>query len=159
MDISEGGFQTPASKKTKASVSPSLPPASQPTTQPSSYKNRTPLIATVIYPKFNTQIRIINELRQYYPSFRVYQIKQTQKGWIFIGDTPKDFAILQSEPKMQQVFGPNVKVSLPKSYHSTDTSKGKFLVFTPIQAGGDFDRFFPCCAKTVSSRLMKLSDF
>ena len=29
---------------------------------------------------------------------------------------------------MQQVFGPNVKVSLPKSYHSADTSKGSVLV-------------------------------
>ena len=32
MDITESGFQTPASKKRKASGSPSLPPASQPTT-------------------------------------------------------------------------------------------------------------------------------
>ena len=56
MDITEGGFQTPASKKGKASVSPSLPPASQPTMQPSRYKNRTPLIATCIDLKFNTQI-------------------------------------------------------------------------------------------------------
>ena len=31
MDITESGFQTPASKKRKASASPSLPPASQPT--------------------------------------------------------------------------------------------------------------------------------
>ena len=34
--------------------------------------------------------------------------------------------------------------------------------FNPIQAGGHIVppcRFLPCCAKTVSSRLMKLSDF
>ena len=31
MDITETGFQTPASKKRKASGSPSLPPASQQT--------------------------------------------------------------------------------------------------------------------------------
>ena len=65
----------------------------------------------------------MNELRQYHPSLRVYQIKQSQKGSIFIGDTPKDFAILQSKTKMQQVFGPKVKVSPPKSYHSADASK------------------------------------
>ena len=109
MEITESRFQTPASKKRKASRSPSLPPASQPTTPPSNYKNKTPLIATGIDPKFNTPIKIMSELRQYHPNLRVLQIKQTKNGWIFIGDTPKDFAILQSEPKMQQVFGKKVK--------------------------------------------------
>ena len=33
---------------------------------------------------------------------------------------------------MQQVFGKNVKVSFPKSYHSTDAIKGKVLVFTGL---------------------------
>ena len=68
----------------------------------------------------------MSELRQYHPSLRVFKIEQTQNGWIFIGDTPTDFAILQSEPKMQQVFGDNVKVSLPKSYHSADPKKKSF---------------------------------
>ena len=103
MDITESGFQTPASKKRKASRSPSLPPASQTTTPPSNHKNRISLIATGINPNFNTAIRIMRERRQYHPSLSVYQIKQSQKGWIFIGDTPKDFAILQSETKIQQV--------------------------------------------------------
>ena len=101
MDITESGFQTPASKKRKASGSPSLPPASQPTMPPSNYKNKTPLIATGIDPKFNMPIKIMSELKQYHPNLRVLQIKQTKNGWIFIGDTLKDFAILQSEPKMQ----------------------------------------------------------
>ena len=61
MHITEGSFQTPASKKRKASGSPSLPSASQPTTPPSNYKNRTPLIAMGIDPKFNTAIRIMHE--------------------------------------------------------------------------------------------------
>ena len=104
MDITESGFQTPASKKRKASGSPSLPPASQPTMLPSNYKNKTPLIATGIDPKFNTPIKIMSELRQYHPNLRVLQIKQTKNGWIFIGDTPKDFAILQSEPKWHTSF-------------------------------------------------------
>ena len=141
MDITEGSFQTPASKKKKASGSSSLPPASQRTTPPSSYKNRTPLIATGIDPTFNTPIRIMRELRQYHPSLRVFQIKQSQKGWIFIGDTPKDFAILQSETKMKQVFGPKVKVSLPKSYHSADASKSKFLVFKGVSINITVDEF------------------
>ena len=33
---------------------------------------------------------------------------------------------------MKQVFGPKVKVSLPKSYHSADASKSKFLVFKGV---------------------------
>ena len=81
MDITESGFQTPASKKRKASGSPSLPPVSQPTTPPSNYKNKTPLIATGIDPKFNTPIKIMSELRQYHPNLRVFQIKQTKNGW------------------------------------------------------------------------------
>ena len=129
MDITEGSFQTSASKKRKASGSPSLPPDSQPTMPRSNYKNKTPPIATGIDPKFNTPIKIMSELRQYHPNLKVLQIKQVKNGWIFIGDTPKDFAIPQSETKMKQVFGPKVKVSLPKSYHSADASKSKFLVF------------------------------
>ena len=88
MDITESGFQTPASKKRKTSGSTSLPPthqlASQPTTLPSNYKNKTPLIATGIDLKFNTPIKIMSELRQYHPNLRVLQIKQTKNGWIFI---------------------------------------------------------------------------
>ena len=127
----ESSFQTPASKKRKASESP-LPSASQSTMTPTSYKNRAPLIVKGIDPKYNTQLRIMSELRQYHPSLRVFQLKQSKNGWIFIGDTPKDFAILQSEAKMQQVFGKNVKVSLPKSYHSADATKGKLLEFKGV---------------------------
>ena len=80
MDISESSFQTPAGKKRKASGSSSLPPASQPTIPASNYKNMTPSIATGIDAKFNTQIRIMSELRQYHQSLRVFKIKQTQNG-------------------------------------------------------------------------------
>ena len=110
--MTESGFQTPARKKRKASGSPSLPPASQPTMPPSNYKNKTPLIATGIDPKFNTPVKIMSEPRQYHPNLRVLQSKQTKNGWIFIGDTPKDFA--------------------PQSYHSADTKKEKVLVFKGV---------------------------
>ena len=76
---------------------------------------------------------------QYHPSLRVFQIKQSQKGWIFIGDNPKDFAILQSESKMEQVLRPNIKVSLPKSYHSADVSKVKVLVFKEVSGNITLD--------------------
>ena len=141
MDITEGSFQTPASKKRKASGSPSLPPAGQLTMPLSNHENKTPLIATDIDPKFNTPIKIMSELRQYHPSLRVLQIKQVKNGWISIVDTPKDFAILQSETKMKQVFGPKVKVSLPKSYHSADASKSKFVVFKEVSINITIDEF------------------
>ena len=47
----------------------------------------------------------MSKLRQYHPNLRFFRIKQTQIGWIFIGDTPKILQSLQSEPKMQQGFG------------------------------------------------------
>ena len=94
-----------------------------------------------IDPKFDTPVRIMGELRQYHPILRVFQIKQSQKGWIFIGDTPKNFAILQSETKMKQVLGSKVKVSLPKSYHSADASKSKFLVFKGVSINITVDEF------------------
>ena len=137
----ESSFQTPASKKRKASEPPSLPPASQSTITPTSYKNRTPLIAKGIDAKYNTRLRIMSELRQYHPSLRVFQLKQSKNGWIFIGDTPTEFAILQSEPKLQQGFGKNVKVSLPKSYHSADATKGKILVFKGVSTNVTIDDF------------------
>ena len=133
MDITEGSFQTPASKKRKASGSPCLPPASQPTMLPSTYKNRTPLIATGIDSKFNRSIRIMSELRQYHLSLRVFQIRQSQKGWILIGDAPKDFAILQSETKMKQVFGPKVKVSLPNHITLQTPQKVNFWYLSEYQ--------------------------
>ena len=148
MDITENGFQTPASKKRKTSGSPFLPPASQPTTSPSTYKNKTPLIVTGMDPKFKTPIQIMSELRQYlHPSLRVLQIKQTKNRWIFIGDTPKDFNILQSEAKMKQVFWPKVKVTLPRSYHSADASKSTILVFKGVSVNitvNDFKELLDC---------------
>ena len=42
---------------------------------------------------------------------------------------------------MKQVFGPKVKVSLPKSYHSADASKSKFLVFKGVSINITIDEF------------------
>ena len=58
----------------------------------------------------------MSELRQYHKYLKAFKIKQTQNSWTCMGDTPKDFAILQSEPTMQRK---NVKVSLPKSSEIT----------------------------------------
>ena len=73
-------------------------------------------------------------MRQYHPKLRVFRIKQSQNGWIFRGDTPKDFPILQSESKMQQVLRENVKVSLPRSYQSAEATTGKVVVFKGVSS-------------------------
>ena len=61
--------------------------------------------------------------------------------WIFIEDTLKHFAIRQSEPKMQQVFGEEVKVSLPQSYHSADAKKEMVLVFKGVSSNVTLEEF------------------
>ena len=81
MESLESGFQTLASKKRKTSDSPSLPTASHPTMLPYSYKNRTSLIATGIDPKFNTQMMIMRELRQYHPKPQSFQNQAVAK-WL-----------------------------------------------------------------------------
>ena len=42
---------------------------------------------------------------------------------------------------MYQLFGKNVKVSLPKSYHSADTTKGKIMVFKGVSTNVTIDDF------------------
>ena len=42
---------------------------------------------------------------------------------------------------MQQVFGKNVKVSLPKSYHSANATKGKILVVKGVSTNITVDDF------------------
>ena len=50
---------------------------------------------------------------------------------------------------MQQVFEKNVEVSLPKSYDSADTTKGKSLVFKGVSNNVTIDDFkdLPDCNK------------
>ena len=84
MDITnqESGFQTPTSKKKKASSSPCLPPR-QPFKPPTNYKNRTLLLATGIDPNYNSQIRIMSDLKQYHPNLKSFQDQAVPKSWIF----------------------------------------------------------------------------
>ena len=42
---------------------------------------------------------------------------------------------------MQQVFGKNVKVSRPKSYHSADATRGKIFVFKGVSTDVTIDDF------------------
>ena len=42
---------------------------------------------------------------------------------------------------MQQVFGKNVKVSLSKSYHSADATRGNILIFKGVSNNVTLDDF------------------
>ena len=42
---------------------------------------------------------------------------------------------------MKQVLGPKVKVSLPRSYHSVNASKSKFLVFKGVSINITINEF------------------
>ena len=112
-----------------------------PPRRPQTTKTKTPLIATGIDPKYNTPIKIMSELGSTIQASEFYRSSKQKNGWIFIGDTPKDFSILQSEAKMKQVFGPKVKVSLPRSYHSADASKSNFLVFKGVSINITINEF------------------
>ena len=114
------------SKKRKADGSPllhSLPGASSASPintparpKPSTYKNSVPIIFNDVDPKFNSVIKLINELRQFHPSLRVSKVQELKNNrFLVIGDTPQDFAILQSDNKMKACLGQNVSASLPKA--------------------------------------------
>ena len=42
---------------------------------------------------------------------------------------------------MKQVFGPKIKVTLPRSYHSADASKSKILVFKGVSINITINNF------------------
>ena len=66
----------------------------------------------------------MSELTQYHPELRVSRVKDLpNKGFLIIGNTPRDVIILQSETKMKACLGQNVKISLPKAYQTKEKSK------------------------------------
>ena len=110
----------------KASERPreSNSPRSQdpPPTHNTSVHNLVPIIISGVDPKFKTTLLVTSELKQYHPSFNCTRVKLFKNGNILIvGDTPMDFAILQNESKMKAASDPDVKVSLPRAFHSEVT--------------------------------------
>ena len=120
----ESGFQTAASRRRNASESPSLPPASQSTISPTSYKNRTPLTVKGIDTKYNTQLRTMSELRQYHPSLKVSNSISLKMAGFSKVSLPK--------------ISPSCSA---KSYHSADATKGKILVFKGVSTHVTIDDF------------------
>ena len=116
-------------KKRKAEQSPLLhtPPGSSSTStpgtptrpKPSNFdsSNTVPAIFRDADPKFNSVKQIMSELSQYHPELRVSRVKDLpNKGFLVIGNTPRDVLPLQSENKMKACLGKNLKISLPKAY-------------------------------------------
>ena len=137
VDNNVGSFQTPASKKRKVSDSPLLPP-SRNSTPINTYANRIPIIVQGIYLLFNLPLFVMSELIQCHPSIRFSKVEQTKTGELLIGSTPKEFSILQSELKMQQMFSKRVETPLSKANHSV---KPKLLVLKGVSCRISLDDF------------------
>ena len=66
----------------------------------------------------------MSELSQNHPELRVSRVKDLpNKGFLIIGNTPRDVLTLQSENKMKACLGKNLKISLPKAYQIKEKSK------------------------------------
>ena len=114
-------------KKSKASGSPTLPtlqkpgsselPPETPVRPKPTIKNKIPVIISGVDGKFKTWRYVMFELRQYYPSLKVSEIRELPKDdYLVIRVSMQDIFILQSETKMRAALGKNVKVSLPKAF-------------------------------------------
>ena len=123
-------------KKRKAEHSPLLhtPSGSSSTSTPGTpthpkysnldYPNTVPVIFRDANPKFNSIKQVMSELSQYHPEVRVSSVKDLpNKGFLIIGNTPRDVLTLQSEKKMKACLGKNLKISLPKAYQIKEKSK------------------------------------
>ena len=131
-DYQEDGFTevTHKRKKRKAMGSPMLlmlqktsssepPPETLTCPKPASIKNKIPVILSGIKEEHKNWHKLLGELRQFHPSLKISQIKELPKGdFLIIGDSMQDVIILQSENKMKAAPGQNVKVSLPKAFHT-----------------------------------------
>ena len=72
--------------------------------------------------KFKNWRFVMGELRQYYPSLKLSQVKELPKGdFSVIGDSVQNVIILESESKMKAALGKIVKFSLPKAFQTNKT--------------------------------------
>ena len=116
-------------KKRKASNSPTLPSQSKPGLSESplgtsvhskpSIKNTIPVILSGVNEKFKNWRKLIGELRQFHPSLKISQIKESPKGnFLVICNSVQDIIILQNASTIKAALGKNVKVSLPKAFQT-----------------------------------------
>ena len=133
-------------KKRKAEHSPLLhtPPGSSSasisgtSTRPKPSNFNYPNTVLVIFrnadPKFTSVKQIMSELSQHHPELRVSRVKDLpNKGFLIMGNTPRDVIILQNENKMKACLGQNLKISLPKAYQNKEKSKTLVVKGVPIE--------------------------
>ena len=81
------------------------------------YPNTIPDISPDAHPKFTPVKQIMSDLSQYHPELRVSRVKNLpNKGFLIIGNIPRDVIILRNENKMKACLGKNLKISLLKAY-------------------------------------------
>ena len=137
-------------RKRKAEHSPLLhtPPGSNSTSTPGTptrpkpsnfdYPNTVPVIFRDADPKFNFLKQIMSELSQYHPELRVSRVKDLpNKGFLIIGNTPRDVLTLRSENKMKACLGKNLNISLPKTYQIKGKSKTLVVKGVPTEFTND----------------------
>ena len=80
----------------------------------------------------------MNELSQCHPKLRVSRVKDLpNKGFLIIGNTPRDILTLQSEKKMKAGLGKNLIISLPKAYQIKEKSKTVVVKGVPTEFTDD----------------------
>ena len=102
------------------------------------YPNTVPVIFRDADPKFNSIKQVMSELSQYHPELRFSRVKDLpNKGFLIIGNTPRDVLTLQSEKKMKTCLDKNLKISLPKAYQIKEKSKTLVVKGVPTEFSND----------------------
>ena len=119
----------PESSSASTSGTPTRP-------KPSNFKypNTVPVIFRDADPEFTSVKQIMSELSQYHPELRVSRVKDLpNKGFLIIGNTPRDVIMLQNESKMKACLCKNLKISLPKAYQNKEKSKTLVVKGVPTE--------------------------
>ena len=84
----------------------------------------------------------MSEFRQFHPSLRVSKVQELRNnGFVVIGDTPRDAAILQSGNKMKACLRQNVSARLTRAYQTAKTASKTLVVKgVPTEASKGFQR-------------------
>ena len=97
--------------------------------KPSTYEKSVPIILNNVDPKFNSVVKLMNELRQFHPSLRDSKVQERKNNrFLVIVDTSSDVAILQNDNKMRACLGQNVSASLSKAYQTAKAASQTLVV-------------------------------
>ena len=80
----------------------------------------------------------MSELSQHHPELRVSRLKDLpNKGFLIIGNTPRDVLTFQSEKEMKACLGQNVTVGLPRAHQIEEKSKTLVVKGVPTEFTDD----------------------